>query len=64
MNPLLDTNVLLWWLDGADRLPSAAVYSIRDDSRAAVIWAGMTFWQSFAELDDPTSSARAAIVFP
>lgn len=43
MNLLLDTNVLLWWLDGADRLSDAAVDSISDEENdiavsAATIW--------------------------
>lgn len=44
VNLLLDTNVLLWWLDGAERLSDAAVGSISDDSNDIVVSAA-TIWE-------------------
>lgn len=44
MNLLLDTNVLLWWFDGAERLPDAAVGSISDVNNDVVVSAA-TIWE-------------------
>jgi PIN domain nuclease of toxin-antitoxin system len=37
VNLLLDTDVLLWWLDGADRLSEDAVGAISDSANDVVI---------------------------
>ena len=44
MNVLLDTNVLLWWLDGAERLSDAALESISDESNDVVVSVA-TIWE-------------------
>jgi PIN domain nuclease of toxin-antitoxin system len=44
VNLLLDTNVLLWWLDGAERLPSAAIGSISDEGNDVVVSVA-TIWE-------------------
>lgn len=43
MNLLLDTHILLWWLSGNKRLPSAARKAIADSARAYV--SAATVWE-------------------
>jgi len=43
VNLLLDTHILLWWLSGNKRLPSAARKAIADSARAYV--SAATVWE-------------------
>lgn len=57
MNLLLDTHVLLWWLDDPKRLSEAARDKIRDDANivyvsAAMVWE-IIIKQALGKLDAP-----------
>jgi PIN domain nuclease of toxin-antitoxin system len=57
MNLLLDTHVLLWWLDDPSQLSEAAVTAIRDDANVVYVSAA-TAWEivikkALGKLDAP-----------